>query len=191
MPEHEQLNSKCVFFLQKSHLRIPLVWKKSRPLLMKMPTGSKRITFCVVIDSDVNYSLREFTEQIQIYLADPEGWAGKGYEFVLKDPKGKGETDVVVHLSSPAGLRTAGCDPKLNCAEMGGKHLRVNSVLWTRGGPKSKLSLEDYRQYVVSHEMGHILGRDHEKCAGPGQPAPIMMQQTKGLGECSPNTRVF
>jgi hypothetical protein len=165
------------------------VWKKSRPKLMKM---SKTITFCVVVDPDVNYSLPEFTQQIQIYLADPEGWAGKGYDFVLKDPKDpKGNTDVVVHLSSPAGLRKAGCDSKLNCAEMGGKHLRVNSVLWTRGGPKSKLSLEDYRQYVVSHEMGHILGHDHEKCAGPGQPAPIMMQQTKGIGECSPNTRVF
>jgi len=148
----------------------------------------KTITYCVVVDSDVNYPLREFTELIQIYLADPEGWSGKGYEFMLKE---KGQTDVMIHLSSPAGLRKVGCDPNLNCAEFKGKHLHVNSVLWTRGGPKSKLSLEDYRQYVVSHEMGHILGHNHVKCPGPGEPAPIMMQQTKGIGECSPNTNIF
>jgi|CryBogDrversion2_8_1035294.scaffolds.fasta_scaffold08455_2 hypothetical protein len=147
----------------------------------------KVVTFCVVIDPDVKFPLKEFTRDVQIYLADPHGWSSKGYDFVLKET---GQTDVVIHMSSPAGLRTAGCDPKLNCAELGGRHLRVNSVLWTLGGPKSKLSLYEYRQYIISHEMGHILGHEHEKCAGAGHPAPIMMQQTLGIGECSPNTRV-
>lgn len=38
--------------------------------------------------------------------------------------------------------------------------------------------------------MGHILGYDHVKCPGKGHPAPIMMQQTLGIGECSPNTKL-
>jgi len=43
---------------------------------------------------------------------------------------------------------------------------------------------------MVSHEMGHILGHQHEKCTHKGYPAPIMMQQTLGIGKCSPNTAV-
>ena len=54
----------------------------------------------------------------------------------------------------------------------------------------SKLSLEDYRQYMVSHEIGHILGHEHVKCPCVGCKAPIMMQQTLGIGKCQPNTNV-
>jgi hypothetical protein len=58
------------------------------------------------------------------------------------------------------------------------------------GAPASKLTLDDYRQYMVSHEMGHILGHDHVTCPSPGAPAPIMLQQTKGIGKCKPNTKL-
>jgi len=151
----------------------------------------KRITFKVSVDSDVNYPLPKFTEEVQMYLADPHGWESKGYDFVMVDKN----PHVVVRLASPAGLRKQGCDPNLNCAELGtgtswGHHLLVNALLWTRGAPKSKLELEDYRQYVISHEIGHILGHDHAKCLAPGHPAPVMLQQTLGLHGCSPNTNV-
>jgi hypothetical protein len=48
-------------------------------------------------------------------------------------------------------------------------------------------SRDDYRRYVVLHEMGHALGHGHKTCAIPGSPAPIMMQQTLGTGLCKPN----
>jgi hypothetical protein len=89
------------------------------------------------------------------------------------------------------GIQQVGCgNPELSCAEMGGKHLRVNAMRWTKGSPESKLPLEEYRQYVISHEMGHILGYDHTQCPGEGQPAPIMMQQTLGIGKCVPNNKL-
>jgi hypothetical protein len=151
----------------------------------------KRVTFTVVVDPDVNYPLPKFREEVQMYLADPYGWESKGYDFELVERN----PDVVIHLSSPSGLRKIGCDPNLNCAEMGtgnhwGNNLHVNALLWTRGAPKSKLELEDYRQYVISHEIGHILGHDHVKCPGIGHRAPVMLQQTLGLHGCSPNTNV-
>jgi hypothetical protein len=55
------------------------------------------------------------------------------------------------------------------------------------GAPKSQLPLERYRQYMVSHEMGHALGHNHVKCPGSG-PVPVMVQQTLGIGTCTPNT---
>ena len=145
--------------------------------------------YSVVLDAGVSLSSKDFQtfrEQIAIYLADPDGWGRDiAFEEVNSDP------DVVIHLSSPEDIRKAGCtDTHLSCAELGGKHMRLNSMRWFRGAKESGLGLEEYRQYMVSHEMGHILGHDHDTCPRPGTPAPVMMQQTLGIGKCTPNTKL-
>jgi hypothetical protein len=146
----------------------------------------KTISYRVEVDDDVKFSAEDFTRSVQIYLADPYGWETKGYKFVYS-PRGR----VVITLSSPETLSKQGCfDGRLSCASLGGTEMRINSARWMRGSSKSKLSLDDYRQYVISHEMGHILGFNHVKCPKKGEPAPIMLQQTLGIGECKPNTRV-
>lgn len=149
----------------------------------------KRIPYITFVDSDVKFDPELFSNDVDIYLADPNGWESKGYVFVRVQKASP--TTVRIYLSSPETIKKFGCESNLSCAQMGGTELRVNAMRWSRGAPDSKLDLDSYRQYVVSHEMGHILGHDHVKCPGAGQSAPIMMQQTLGIGECSPNTKVY
>jgi hypothetical protein len=146
----------------------------------------KRVTYMVVVDDDVKFPPEEFERDVMIYLADPDGWTSKGYDFVLV----KRNPHVTIHLTSRAGLRKRGCDDTLSCAILDGNQMWVNEDRWKRGAKVSGQDLNGYRQYVISHEMGHILGRDHVKCPGSGRLAPIMLQQTLGLHGCLPNTNV-
>jgi Protein of unknown function (DUF3152) len=158
-------------------------------MLSTLRTSMKTVYYTTLVDADVVYDARSFGRDVDIYLSDPEGWESKGYTFVRVERVNN--NTVRIHLSSPETIRKAGCtNPHLSCATMNGNQMMLNAVRWTRGASPSQLPLDAYRQYMVSHEMGHILGHDHVKCPGPGQPAPIMMQQTLGIGACSPNTRV-
>lgn len=137
------------------------------------------------VDPDVHYNPESFRKEVMIYLSDPDGWS-QYYRFVYAS----GGAAKVIRLSSPTTLKTEGCkDDSLSCATMNGSDIWLNSDRWMRGAPASKLPLEEYRQYMVSHEMGHSLGYDHVKCPGEG-PAPVMLQQTLGIGACTPNTKL-
>jgi hypothetical protein len=135
------------------------------------------------VDPDVRYSPDKFASEVAIYLADPDGW-GQFFTFKVS-PRGKH-----VRLCQPHTLKTEGCkDDALSCAILGGNLIWLNADRWMLGSKPSKLPLERYRQYMVTHEMGHSLGYDHVKCPGSG-PAPLMMQQTLGIGMCTPNTKL-
>jgi hypothetical protein len=139
--------------------------------------------YTTVVDRGVSYAPRQFAEEVDIYLADPDGW---GIPFVRSSSK----PDMVIHLTPVSALPGLGCDTTLSCAEFKGRHVHLNADRWLHGAPKSRLPLEEYRQYMVTHEVGHILGHEHQRCPGRGVPAPIMVQQTRGIGVCTPNTRV-
>jgi hypothetical protein len=63
----------------------------------------------------------------------------------------------------------------------------INQTRWNRATPPWNAaggSLRDYRHMVLNHETGHWLGKGHAGCPGRGKPAPVMMQQSKGLDGC-------
>jgi hypothetical protein len=140
------------------------------------------------VDSGVDYDPRQFANEIAVYLADPDGWLSRGVTFTpVRDASA---ADVVIHLTPVSGMKANGCDSHLSCAEFNGRNIHLNAMRWGEGAQESKLALKAYRQYMVTHEMGHILGYDHTRCPGKGVPAPVMIQQTMGIGACKPNTRV-
>lgn len=153
------------------------------------------ITFHTSIDPDVikKYKIydageRQFDFYVMSYLNSPDGWAQYGFFF---EPKEKAIARVMIRLSSHKTIsQICGLGEKLSCAVLGGRDMYLCAERWFDGAPKSKLNLDDYRQYMVSHEIGHILGYEHKKCPCKGCAAPVMMQQTLGIDDCHPNTKV-
>jgi hypothetical protein len=149
-------------------------------------------TFRVIIDDDVKkkYLIHQSAQiafAIMIYLNDPDGWATNGvfFEQVSENEQ------ILIRLSSPRTIsQICGLSGNLSCAEVGGHNMYLNADRWFHGSKQSGQGVENYRQYMVSHEVGHILGYMHKKCPCTGCKAPIMMQQTKGLGKCVPNIKV-
>jgi hypothetical protein len=82
------------------------------------------------------------------------------------------------------------CAPYLTGGEVSrqnGNRVVLNAKRWLLGADSYGSDLTNYRRYLVNHEFGHALGKHHVDCPGPGELAPVMMQQTKGLGGCRKN----
>lgn len=60
----------------------------------------------------------------------------------------------------------------------------IDSDNWKFGVKRSGLTLDQYREYVITHEFGHALGFDHQKCVkstiGKDGRCPVMNQSTRG-----------
>lgn len=145
---------------------------------------SKEMKFSFTIDPDISLNYSETLLEITAYLNDPDGW---GILFVPTSTN----PDFRIRMSSNSNItKICGLPSGLSCAELSGTNMYLNVDRWLNGATKSGLDLANYRQYMVSHEVGHILGHEHAKCTGRGNPAPIMMQQTFGIGSCKPNTKI-
>ncbi len=129
-----------------------------------------------------------FAEAVESVLSDPRSWGAAGtVSFQRVD---QGSVAFRVTLASPATtdslclpLDTGGVFSCWN-----GSRAVINSWRWALGADAYGDEVEAYRVYLVNHEVGHALGNDHRTCPAGGSPAPVMMQQTKGVAPCLPNS---
>ncbi|MFL6205365.1 MAG: DUF3152 domain-containing protein [Acidimicrobiales bacterium] len=145
-------------------------------------------TYVVEVEEGIPIDPAEFAAAVDATLADQRGWTALG-DVSLRRVAAEEAPSFRVRLATPATvdahcapLQTAGI---YSCRQ--GADVMINVRRWLLGAAESQLSLEDYRHYVISHEVGHALGHGHAACPGPGVIAPVMLQQTKGLGGCRPN----
>lgn len=145
--------------------------------------------------ADTKFNVNYHSKIVDSILQEESRWNSVNVRFVPfwesslinNYPKiNKRLPDVKIHLSNENTIKKKCGFEGLSCATVGGHEIYLNETNWTKGSIKSKLSLENYRKYVLTHEMLHILGYLHEECSGKGQKISIMQQQTVGIGDCVP-----
>ena len=102
-----------------------------------------------------------------VYLASPH----TTYEFCEK------LIGQDVRESAPGGV---------NCSNNGNTVVE-NVARWIDLSTYYQGQPDVYHALAIDHEVGHSLGHGHVSCPGRGEPAPVMMQQIKGLHGCVPN----
>ncbi len=151
--------------------------------------GSVR-RYRVAVEGGSGQDVAAFAAAVDAVLANPAGWTAGGTVRFQRVPE-KSAREVTIFLASPAttdamcaagGLRV---QKFLSCRLPG--QIVLNLARWLTAVPDYGAPLADYRAFALNHEVGRDLGFGNQGCPGPGQPAPVMQQQSLGLDGCAPN----
>ncbi|WBB55177.1 DUF3152 domain-containing protein [Verrucosispora sp. WMMD573] len=144
----------------------------------------------VAVERGIGQDPAAFAAAVDEVLADPRSWIGAGQLRVQRIAEAE-SANFTIYLATPhtsevmcaeGGLSTEGYT---SCRLPG--QVVINLARWVEAVPDYGAPLEVYRAYVINHEVGHEFGEGHEACPAPGDPAPVMQQQTYGLDGCLPN----
>ncbi|MGW4031359.1 DUF3152 domain-containing protein [Streptomyces sp. NPDC004838] len=156
-------------------------------------TEGRLVRYGVKLEDGTGLDVDDVAAEIDGILRDRRGWTRQGvasFQRVASPPY-----DMLVHVVSPGttdrlcgawNLDTGG---QVNCAKA--PDLVVNVRRWIELSEQYRGRAHDYHALIINHEAGHVLGYGHRGCPGPGEPAPAMMQQIKGLEGCRANPWVY
>jgi hypothetical protein len=165
--------------------------------VVEIPSGpvkgtGRTVAYGIDIEEGLPVSAADFASVVHTVLIDQRGWQAKDdVRFVPVSPAeraGGAHVDILVTLASPS-LTAKLCAPLNTSVQQvscwNGSRAVLNLTRWMRGASTYGDDLAAYRDYLVSHEVGHGLGHAHVHCPGEGRPAPVMVQQTKDLEGCT------
>ncbi|GGL93707.1 membrane protein [Streptomyces fumigatiscleroticus] len=152
--------------------------------------GNERtLTYTVQVEDGIGIAAADVAAEVERVLADPRGWTADGRVGFRRVSGGTSDFRVrlatagtVDRICGEYGLDTGG---EVNCSV--GKDVMVNLKRWLLATQYYTDDVTSYRALIINHEVGHFLGHGHETCPGAGRPAPVMMQQIKGLHGCRTN----
>jgi hypothetical protein len=152
-----------------------------------VPDG-RRVRYAVEVERGLPFDGPRFARAVHEVLGHPRGWQGE-LDVRFVQVAERAAADLTVTLASPertdelcAPLDTNG---RVSC--WNGERAVLNALRWGQGAETYGEDLEGYRRYLVAHEVGHGLDRQHVRCPERGAPAPVMVQQTKSLDGCTAN----
>lgn len=162
-----------------------------------------RVAVEAEVDEDLDEGLAEFEEFVDDTLGAPDGWTADGSRRFQRVPEGApydftiylATTGTTAQLCGQGGLDVVGGglpEGGVSCRVSG--QVVLNLHRWRLSVPHyvaDEVPLPVYREMVLNHEVGHELGYGHEGCPEPGEPAPVMQQQTIFLDGCEANPWPF
>ena len=138
-----------------------------------------------MVEGGIGLAAQAFADEVMSTLNDPRSWGHGGTRTFARTD---GPADVRVILASPLTsaelCRPLATNGRLSCSV--GERAILTTYRWANGTAEFP-NLTVYRRYVVNHEVGHVLGKGHERCAAAGRLAPVMQQQTVRVAPCTPN----
>lgn len=158
--------------------------QRTRPV-RHLRDPNRTVTYRVAFNGAKLNRAKTYKRVAKIY-ADARGWRKAGVKF--RRVKRGGNFTVVMAKAERMRNYSSACSPKWSCRV--GRYVIINEDRWrssTRSWRGARKSIRSYRHMVVNHETGHWFGRGHSGCPRRGAKAPLMMQQSKGLGGCRAN----
>ena len=151
-------------------------------------TSGRLYRFDVRVEKGVALDPDAVARALERTLDDPRSWRSTGKVRFSLVAAGQ-PADLHAYLVTP-GTTDRLCYPLLTRGEVScrsGDKVVLNAKRWALGAEAYGADVADYREYLANHEFGHALGHSHVGCPARGRPAPVMLQQTKGLQGCTAN----
>lgn len=148
------------------------------------------VTYSVEVEGGVPLDPAEVADVVDGVFAHPRSWPAGGRWRLQRtdaDPEARilvASPDTTDELCAP--LDTGG---RYSCRN--GDVVVLNALRWQDGAETWGDDVVGYRRYLVNHEFGHYLGHGHTGCPAPGEPAPVMLQQSISLQGCVPASWPF
>ncbi len=140
----------------------------------------KQFSYSIEVPKNLGLYLKPIVSKFIRTLTDPRSW--KGYKFEYSESFSKNHIRIIFTTNDYI-KKTCGFTG-LSCADVTNKIVYINENNWRNPPKASGLSLQEYRTYLILHEIGHVLGKKHPiKCDKVGSKMNVMTQQT--LGKCT------